>query len=420
MLKKGKERKRKISKKPIAKRHKGNKANIKIVGVGGGGGNAISRMKEDFIRGVEFIAINTDVQDLEFCNAHKKLAIGKSVTRGLGTGMNPDLGRQAAEENKTEIAEVLQGADLVFVTVGLGGGTGSGASPIIAETAKEIGALTIAVVTKPFTFEGGERTRIAEEALLKIKEKVDAYIIIPNDRIFTIIGQDTSINQAFKAVDNVLRNAVQGIAELITMPGLINVDFADVKTIMQGSGESLVGVGIAGGKERGAHAVQQVLEFPLLDVSIEGAKGILFGISGGRDLKMSEVNEIAKAVTQNADPAARIIFGAYYDRKVGKGKLRLTLIATGFGALPSSNYKTEPTVESLSLFSSEKWRIVENKEDLNKKSKENAQVEAKPSFAKDLKNQLKSPIKSSKEKKKDKKTVEIWDIPAFLRRRKNK
>ena len=245
-----------------------NRAKIKVVGIGGGGGNAISRMKEGFIRGIEFIAINTDAQDLDYCEAHKKVCIGKTVTRGLGTGMNPELGRKAAVESKTEIAEALQGADLIFITAGLGGGTGSGASPLIAEIAREVGALTIAVVTKPFTFEGGQRTKIADEALAKIKDKVDTYIVVPNDKIFEMISKDTSINKAFEAIDDVLRGSVQGIAELIAMPGIINVDFADVRTVMKNSGAALVGMGVASGKDRGLNAVSQVLNFPLIDISI--------------------------------------------------------------------------------------------------------------------------------------------------------
>ena len=318
-----------------------NRAQIKVIGIGGGGGNAISRMKDDFIRGIEFIAINTDAQDLDYCNAHKKICIGKTATRGLGTGMNPDLGRKAAEESKTEIAEALQGADLIFITAGLGGGTGSGASPLVAEIAREVGALTVAVVTRPFTFEGGQRTKIANEALAKIKDKVDTNIVVPNDKIFEMISKDTSINKAFEAIDDVLRGSVQGIAELIAMPGIINVDFADVRAVMKNSGAALVGMGIASGKERGLNAVNQVLNFPLIDISIDGAKGILFGISGGRDVTMAEINDVAKNIVENVDATAKVIFGAYHNRKIPKGKIKVTLIATNFEARPPSSTKSE-------------------------------------------------------------------------------
>lgn len=307
-----------------------NKAVIKVVGVGGGGGNAISRMYDDFPRNIEFVAINTDAQDLDHRKADKKVYIGKNITKGLGTGMNPELGRKAAEENRHEIAEVLAGSNLVFVTAGLGGGTGSGASAIVADIAKEVGALVIAVVTKPFIFEGGERARIADLALQKIKEKVDTYIVVSNDRIFDIVGKDTSIHKAFVEIDKILRGAVQGIAELIAMPGIINVDFADVRTIMEHSGSALVGMGLADGPTRGEKAVKNVLNFPLLDVSMFGAKGVLFGVSGGRDLKMTEIQEIARAITENIDSSAKVIFGAYQDRKLPPGTIKVTLIATGF------------------------------------------------------------------------------------------
>jgi len=267
---------RAMSRKTTARKLQNNgqyKAKIKVVGIGGGGGNALSRMKEDFgVRGVEFIAVNTDVQDLEGCKARRKIHIGKNLTRGLGTGMNPELGRQAAEENRSEIVEALRGADMVFITAGLGGGTGSGGAPIVAEAAKEIGALAVSVVTKPFTFEGSQRARIAEESAAKLKERSDTLIIVPNDRIFSIIHKDTPILKAFSYIDDVLKNAVQGIAELIAMPGLINVDFADVKAIMEDAGSALVSIGIGGGQNRAVTAMEQAINSPLLDLSIEGAR----------------------------------------------------------------------------------------------------------------------------------------------------
>lgn len=394
---------RKLTKKVLApKSNTHNIAKITVVGVGGGGGNAVSRMRDDMVRGIDFVAVNTDVQDLEYCNARTKIHIGKTLTRGLGTGMNPELGRQAAEENKVEIAEALRGSDLVFITAGLGGGTGSGATAIVAEAAKEVGALTIAVLTKPFTFEGGQRSRIAQEALEKIKQKVDAFIVVPNDKIFNIIGKDTSINKAFEAIDGVLRNAVQGISELVAMPGIINVDFADVKAIVQDAGSTIVGIGYGNGQGRASNAVNSAINSPLLDVSIEGAKGVLFGVSGGRDLKMNEVNEIAKAIADGIDPAAKIIFGAYHDRKLKAGQLKVTLIATGFNG--AGTIQRSPDLTMSSLFESNQL--------LNEKPLPTMKpVEPKKSFNEDKKSSNPKPPE-------EKKSSDIWDIPAFLRKKK--
>jgi len=316
-------------------------ANVKVIGIGGGGGNAVARMAKDFTRGVDFIAINTDHQDLDECDVKTKLYIGKSLTHGLGTGMNPDLGRQAAEENRSEITEAVQGADLVFLAAGLGGGTGSGATPIVAEAAKQSGALTIAVVTKPFTFEGSQRERIANESLIKLRDKVDAIIIVPNDRIFTVISKDTPIVKAFEAIDEILRNALRGLVEIIAMPGIINVDFADVKNIMQDAGIAIIGVGRASGPDRAVKAVNAALHSPLLETNPEGAKAVLLGITGSRDLRMTEVNDAAKIVAQTADPGARIIFGAYHDRNMKPGELKVTIVAAGFsGSQPGSLFGT--------------------------------------------------------------------------------
>ncbi len=319
-------------------------ANVKVIGVGGGGGNAIARMARDFTRGVDFIAINTDHQDLDECEVRHKLYIGKSLTKGLGTGMNPDLGRQAAEENRSEIAEAVQGADLVFISAGFGGGTGTGATPIVAEAAKQSGALTIAVVTKPFSFEGSQRERVANEGLVKLRDKVDAMIIVPNDRIFTVIGKDTPIVKAFEAIDEILRNALKGLVEIIAMPGIVNVDFADVKNIMADAGVAIVGVGRAAGPDRAVKAVNAALHSPLLETNPEGAKAVLLGITGSRDLRMTEVNDAAKIVAQTADPGARIIFGAYHDRNLKPGELKVTVVAAGFsgsqpGALFGSHFE---------------------------------------------------------------------------------
>jgi cell division protein FtsZ len=316
-------------------------ANVKVIGIGGGGGNAVARMAKDFTRGVDFIAINTDHQDLDECDVKTKLYIGKSLTRGLGTGMNPDLGRQAAEENRSEISEAVQGADLVFLAAGLGGGTGTGAAPIVAEAAKQSGALVIAVVTRPFTFEGSQRERIASEGLIKLRDKVDAIIIVPNDRIFTVISKDTPIVKAFEAIDEILRNALKGLVEIIAMPGIINVDFADVKNIMQDAGIAIVGVGHASGPDRAVKAVNAALHSPLLETNPEGAKAVLLGITGSRDLRMTEVNDAAKIVAQTADPGARIIFGAYHDRNMKPGELKVTIVAAGFsGSQPGSLFGT--------------------------------------------------------------------------------
>ncbi len=329
--------------------------NVKVIGIGGGGGNAVARMARDFLRGVDFVAINTDHQDLDHCEVKHKLYIGKGLTKGLGTGMNPDLGRQAAEENRSEISEVVKGADLVFLAAGLGGGTGTGATPVVAEAAKQAGALTIAVVTKPFAFEGSQRERIAAEGLMKLKDKVDALIVVPNDRIFTVISKDTPITKAFEAIDEILRNALKGLVEVIASPGIINVDFADVKSIMQDAGVTIIGVGTASGQERAVNAVTMALHSPLLEASPEGAKAVLLSISGNKDLKMTEINDAAKLVAQTADPGARIIFGAYHDRKLRPGQIKVTVIAAGFNnggqpaALFSGHYERQSNIESLSL-----------------------------------------------------------------------
>lgn len=372
-------------------------ARVKVVGVGGGGGNAVSRMSQNFtVRNVEFAAINTDAQDLDFCTAKRKLYIGKNLTRGLGTGMNPDLGRQAAEENRSEIADLFQNTDIAFITAGMGGGTGSGASPIIAEAAKQSGALTIAVVTKPFTFEGTQRAKLAQDALLKLRDKVDALIVVPNDRIFSVINKDTPIMKAFEAIDDVLRNAVQGIVELVVTPGIINIDFADVRTIMQDAGGALVGIGVAGGQDRAMNAVNFAVNSPLLEATIEGAKGVLFGVSGSRDVKMNEVNDIAKVIAEAADPSAKIIFGAYYDKKMKPGQIKVTFIATGFnGAKPAG-----------SLFSLAGARSAEPTELQNGFFSRGADS---PEPAKSERSE-----KSAQDKKKQ---DDVWDIPTFLRKR---
>lgn len=305
-------------------------AKIKVVGVGGSGNNAISRMIDAKIRGVEFVAINTDAQALHHSKAQEKIHIGKNLTKGLGAGMNPEIGRQAAEENRDEIQEVLKGADMVFVTCGLGGGTGSGAAPIVAETAKELGALTVGVVTRPFAFEGSQRRSIADEALENLRERVDTIITIPNDKLLSIIDRKMTLINAFRIVDDVLRQGVQGISDLITKKGEVNVDFADVRAVMQDSGSALMGIGIASGENRAVEAAKAAINSPLLELSIDGAKGVLFNISGSSDLTMLEVNEAANVITETIDPNAKVIFGTVVDDQVRKGEVQITVVATGF------------------------------------------------------------------------------------------
>lgn len=307
-------------------------ARIKVVGVGGSGNNAISRMIDSKIKGVEFVTINTDAQALHHSKAQEKVHIGKNLTKGLGAGMNPEIGRQAAEENRDEIQEVLKGADMVFVTCGLGGGTGSGAAPVVAETAKELGALTVAVVTKPFAFEGAQRRQIGEEALQNLKDRVDTLITIPNDKLLSIIDRKTTLINAFRIVDDVLRQGVQGISDLITKPGIVNVDFADVRAIMHDSGSALMGIGVASGDNRAAEAAKAAINSPLLELSVDGAKGVLFNISGSSDLTMLEINEAANIITESIDPNAKVIFGAVVDDQVKKGEIHITVVATGFDA----------------------------------------------------------------------------------------
>ena len=302
---------------------------IKVIGVGGAGNNAINRMIESGIKGVEFIAVNTDRQALQISKASTRIQIGEKLTRGLGAGANPDIGAQAAEESKSEIAEVLRGADMVFVTAGMGGGTGTGAAPIVAATAKELGILTIGVVTKPFTFEGKKRLNQAEKGIINLKEKVDTLVVIPNDKLLQIIDRKTSIVEAFKMADDVLRQGVQGISDLISVPGLINLDFADVKTVMLNTGMAHMGIGRASGENRAEDAAKQAIQSPLLETSIEGARGVIINITGGPDLGLQEANTAAELVQRSVDPEANIIFGVVTDESLGD-EIQITVIATGF------------------------------------------------------------------------------------------
>ncbi len=317
-------------------------AKILVVGIGGSGGSAVARMIGSGLKGVEFIAVNTDAQALHHNPAKHKVHIGKSATRGLGAGMDPTVGAKAAEESQEELASMLKGGDMVFVTCGLGGGTGSGAGPIIARLARDAGALTVAVVTKPFAFEGEQRRQIAEAAYNEMADAVDTIITIPNDRLLQIIDKKTSLLDAFKTVDNVLFQGVQGISDLITVPGLINVDFADVKSVMANAGSALMGIGRGSGENRAVEAAKAAVDSPLLELSIDGAKGILFTITGGVNLGMYEVNEAARVITESADPNAKIIFGANVDESLGD-EVRITVVATGFGQGAKSTKKIQAT-----------------------------------------------------------------------------
>lgn len=310
---------------------------IKVVGIGGGGVNAVNRMIEVGLRGVEFIAINTDAQALLMSDADVKLDVGRELTRGLGAGANPDVGRQAAEDHEQEIEEVLKGADMVFVTAGEGGGTGTGGAPVVARIARSLGALTIGVVTRPFTFEGRRRSNQAETGIAALRDEVDTLIVIPNDRLLSISDRNVSMLDAFKSADQVLLSGVQGITDLITTPGLINLDFADVKSVMQGAGSALMGIGSASGEDRAVKAAELAIASPLLEASIDGAHGVLLSIQGGSDLGLFEINEAARLVQEVAHPDANIIFGAVIDDALGD-EARVTVIAAGFDSVnPETN-----------------------------------------------------------------------------------
>ena len=311
-------------------------ARIRVVGCGGSGNNAVNHMINSKVKGVEFIAVNSDAQDLHRSLAKRKIHIGKNLTRGLGTGMNPELGRRAAEETRQEIMEALQGSDMVFITCGMGGGTGTGSAPAVARIAKEVGALTVAVVTRPFSFEGAHRKDIADHGLIELKKEVDAYLIIPNDKLLQIVEPGTSAKNAFALSDEILRQAVEGVSDIITTPGEINTDFNDIKAVVEGAGPALMGIGVAEGDNRAKEAATAAVNSPLLDVSINGAKGILFVVAGSEDLGILEVQEAAKVINESVDKNAKIIFGIMRDEKLKKGQIRIIVIATGFpeGSVP--------------------------------------------------------------------------------------
>lgn len=332
-------------------------ARIRVIGTGGSGSNAVNHMVAAKVKGVDFVVVNTDAQDLHHSPVKHKVHIGKALTRGLGSGMNAEVGRQAAEEQHDELVDAVKGSDMVFVTCGMGGGTGTGSAPVIARLARESGALTIGVVTKPFSFEGSQRMRIAEEGLAEMQQAVDALLIIPNDRILQTVPKGTGLKEAFAFCDDVLKQAVEGISELITKDGIINVDFADIRTIMEGSGSALMGIGEASGDNRATEAATRAINSPLLDVSIDGATGVLFAVSGRDDLSMHEVQEVADAITKATDKDAKIIFGTIYDESLKKGAIKVTVVATGFNGekkrpaeplaeMPKQETISEPKVAS--------------------------------------------------------------------------
>ena len=312
-------------------------ANIKVIGVGGGGNNAVNRMVESELNGVQFLSVNTESQVLELSKADVTIQIGEKVTKGLGAGANPQIGEAAAQESREDIIKALEGADMVFVTAGMGGGTGTGAAPVVAECAKEVGALTVGVVTKPFAFEGKRRRAAAEKGIEFLTQKVDTIIVIPNDKLLQVVDKKCSLSDAFRTADDVLRQGIKGISDLIQVPGLINLDFADVKTIMTEQGEALMGIGLATGENRAADAAKMAINSPLLETSIDGAKGILLNISGSANLSLFEINEAAEIISDAADPDANIIFGSVIDESLGD-KVQITVVATGF----NSNTKSVP------------------------------------------------------------------------------
>ncbi|MEO8637719.1 MAG: cell division protein FtsZ [Candidatus Taylorbacteria bacterium] len=379
-------------------------ARIKVIGIGGSGKNAVNHMVNSKVKGVEFIAVNTDAQDLHNSLAKRKIHIGKNLTRGLGTGMNPELGKRAAEETKEEIQEAIKGADMVFIAGGEGGGTGTGGMPVVSKIAKEMNILTVAVVTKPFFFEGQQRMKFADQGLEELRKSVDALIVIPNDRILNIVSKDTSAKAAFQMSDEILKQAVEGISDLITNPGIINVDFADVRAILDNAGSALMGIGMASGEKRAEEAAKLAINSPLLDISIHGAKGVLFSIAGGDDLMMFEIQDAAKIITESIDPNSKVIFGTVRDDKLKKNEVKVTVIASGF---PDGTFK------KATLFQGEG----ENKEE--KKGKIYNSIPTATSF---------NTVNLKEIKLEEKKITPVVDdsdddwgaVPAFLRRSKLK
>ncbi len=394
-------------------------ARIKVVGVGGSGKNAVNHMISSKVKGVDFITINTDSQELHHSLAKKRIHIGKNLTRGLGTGMNPEMGKRAVEETKEDVQESIKGADMVFVACGLGGGTGSGASPVVARTSKELGALTVAVVTKPFFFEGQQRSKVAETALEELRKEVDAIIVIPNDRLLSTIDKNTTVKNAFAICDEILRQAVEGISDLITTPGIINIDFADIRTVMENAGSALMGIGTATGENRAIEAAKLAINSPLLDISITGAKGVLFSIAGGEDLTMFEIQDAAKVITESIDPQAKVIFGTVRDDKLKKNEVKVTVIAAGFpeGIISSNSSNTKPaTFGSTNEAPARDEKKPEVKDEQRRRIFNTVST---PVQVKDIKDK---PV--AEEKKENKVVVDEDDdwgaVPAFLRRSKLK
>ncbi|WP_413380020.1 cell division protein FtsZ [Alkalihalobacillus sp. 1P02AB] len=368
-------------------------AQIKVIGVGGGGSNAVNRMIENGLQGVDFIAVNTDAQALHLSKAEAKLQLGGKLTRGLGAGANPDIGKKAAEESREHLEEVLQGSDMVFITAGMGGGTGTGAAPVIAEVAKELGALTVGVVTRPFTFEGRKRQTQAAAGIEALKEKVDTLIVIPNDRLLEIVDKNTPMLEAFREADNVLRQGVQGISDLIAVPGLINLDFADVKTIMSEKGSALMGIGIATGENRAAEAAKKAISSPLLETSVDGAQGVLMNITGGSNLSLYEVHEAAEIVSAASDSEVNMIFGSVISENL-KDEIVVTVIATGFEDVESKTPHHRPSPSKM----------------VKQKPRQEEPQQKEPRF-----NQAQSQPSTPNDEPAD-----TLDIPTFLRNRRNR
>jgi len=401
-------------------------ARIRVIGTGGSGCNAVNHMIDSKVKGVDFVVVNTDAQDLHHSPAKHKIHIGRELTRGLGSGMNSEIGKRAAEEQLEDIQSALQGSDMVFVTCGLGGGTGTGSAPIIAKAARESGALTVAIVTLPFNFEGNKRREVADEGLEALRRVVDAIIIVPNDKILETVAKNTGLKDAFALCDDVLRHAVEGISDLITKQGIINVDFADIKTVMEAAGSALMGIGEASGESRAADAALKAINSPLLDVSIDGATGVLFAISGRDDLGMHEVQEAADAITKAADPNAKIIFGTTYDASLKKGSVKVTVIATGFGNTPAqkpSFFGKATQAVSADRSGSEEVKEIHNTMPTPAKELiQEEKTETKKSI-RDIKQKAESkkiiPKRVSIQKKKKKDDDDDFSmIPSFLRRSK--
>ena len=394
-------------------------ARIKVIGVGNSGGNSVNHMINSKVKGVDFIAIDSDAQKLHYSLASKKIHIGKNLTKGLGAGMNPDIGRQSAEETRESIQEVLKGADMVFIACGFGGGTASGAAPVVARVAKEQGILTIGVVTRPFSFEGLQRLRIAETSLADLRDSVDTMIVIPNDRVLSLVEKETSFLSAFKMCDEILRQAVEGISDLITIPGIINVDFADVRTIMQNAGSALMGIGFSQGEDRAKKAAHMAINSPLLDISIDGAKGVLFAISGSEDMTMVEIQEAANIITESIDPEARVIFGALNDDRLKKGEIKVTVIATGFPDTKNSGKKSSLFQQQAQTASKEQPALTSLPENPSSIRREGLSPRTE-SLNNNFGVAPLSQQQKDKEMNSDEEDDSSWDaIPAFLRRKKN-